>query len=232
MDDKNNLPSIYGNANIGTENINQEDMNTPTLKIVQSNTQGIENKKDGAYFRTDIKEQFDNVEVNLVYVSSAMVENYNKDGMEKVKMYYGFYAGTKDPFKMYVRGWGLSKHREFQTEFATLKHRFNIPMLALTVDLTTEKKAGTIEKTGKPYVTYMPVFNIVKDTKGVPLVEVDRDRVNFLIESARRFADISNIPSANDDEQNALIDASVQSEDEVQDLLTRTPESDTEQING
>lgn len=196
-----NSVSIYGDVSIGTENITTEDLNTPVLKILQPTTQGIENKKDGAFYRSDTKQQYESVDVNLVYVTTSEVENYDKTGLEKVKIYYGYYFGTNEPFKMYVRGWGLASHRDFQTEVMRIKKRYKVPMLALTVQLTTEKQNGIITDTGKPYTIYKVIFGIVKDIEGNPLIEQDSQRVKFLIESASRFASIST-PSVNDELQN------------------------------
>lgn len=188
-------------VNIGTEEVSQEDLNTPILKIIQSTTVGIDNMKIGAYYRSDIKEQFDEVDVNLVYVTTEESENYNKTAMEKVKVYYGFYNGTNEPFKMYVRGWGLASHRNFQTEVVGIKNRFKVPMLSLTVVLKTEKQQGTIKETGKPYTTYKPVFEIVKAEDGQPLVENDQERLGFLVKSVSKFS-ILTTPSVNDEAQN------------------------------
>ena len=193
--------SLYTDPSIGTENITTEDINTPVLKILQPTTQGIDNKKDGVYYRSDTKQQYEGVDVNLVYVTTTQVENYNKTGIEKVKMYYGFYFGTNEPFRMYIRGWGLAAHRDFQTEVMGIKNKLKIPMLALTIQLTTEKQSGTIADTGKPYTIYKPVFNVVKDKDNNPLIESDNQRVKFLVESAARFANIST-PSINDVAQN------------------------------
>lgn len=193
---------LYKDVNIGTESVTPEDLNTPVLKIMQPTTQGIDDMQIGAFYRTDTKQQYKELDVNLVAVSSQTMENYNKTGMENVKVYYGFFAGTNEPFKMYVRGWGLGSHREFQTEVLALKNKYNVPMLALTVALKTEKRQGTIQDTGKPYTIYSPVFDIVKFDDGVPVVEADPKRVDFLLEAADRF---SRLPqSDNDYEQNTI----------------------------
>jgi len=191
--------NLYKDVNIGTESITPEDLNTPVLKIMQPTTQGVDDMQIGAFYRTDTKQQYKEVDVNLVAVSSETVENFNKTGMENVKVYYGFFAGTNEPFKMYLRGWGLGAHRQFQTEVLSLKNKFNVPMLALTVSLKTEKQQGQLES-GKPYTIYKPVFDIVKFEDGIPVVEIDKKRVEFLLEAAQRF---STLPQSDHDyEQN------------------------------
>ena len=194
---------MYQNAvNIGTEEITQEDLNTPILKIVQSTSQDIENKKDGSFYRTDLKEQFDTVKVNLVYVSTIENDNYNKTAKEKVKVYFGFYAGTNEPFKMYLRGWGIAGHRDFQTEVMSIKNKYQIPMLSLTVNLKTEKQTGTIQDTGKPYTIFKPIFEIEKN-ENEPVIEMKTDRISFLVEASNRFREIS-LTSVNDEAQNEV----------------------------
>ena len=198
------VTAMYQNAAaIGTEEMTQSDMNTPILKIIQPNTQNIENKIDGSFYRSDTRETLDSVKVNLVYVTTKEVENYNKNGMETVKIYFGFYAGTQEPFKMYCRGWAMAGHRAFQTEIAHIKHKYNVPMLALTVELTTVKQMGTIADTGKPYTTYKPVFSVI-EIEGQPGIEMDSERISFLVEAADRFKGVASTSSANDEEQNEI----------------------------
>lgn len=183
-----------GTIDVGTEEMTQEDMNTPILKIIQSNTQDIENKHEGWFYRSDTKQQLETVDVNLVYVTTVEVENYNRTGMEKVKVYFGFYEGTTEPFKMFVRGWSLAGHREFQSEVGLMKNKFKVPMFGLHVTLSTEEKAGTLEN-GKSYKTNKLVFTIQKDPKdktGIkPLIEMNADRIGFLFEAASRFKNVA-----------------------------------------
>mgnify|MGYP001608539669 CR=1 FL=1 len=109
------LTLLYGGSvNIGTEEMGSEDLNTPILKIIQSNTQGIEYKQEGFFYRSDTNQTLESVKVNLIYVTTQEMENYNKTGLEKVKVYYGVYDGTFEPFKMFLRGWNLASHRDFQ----------------------------------------------------------------------------------------------------------------------
>ena len=202
------VASMYQNSvNIGTEEVGQQDLNTPTLKVIQNNTQGILGKTDGWYYRSDTKEQIDEVSVNLVYVTTQEMEDYEKKGTEQVKIYFGFYAGTNEPFKMFCRGWALGAHRAFQTQVARIKGKFQVPMLALTVNLTSEEQQGTIPDSNKPYLVYKPVFTILKTDDGkMPQVEMNPERISFLVESAKRFREVSSGVgsklSENDIEQN------------------------------
>ncbi len=189
-------------VNIGTEEVTQEDLNTPILKIIQSNTQDIADKKEGWFYRSDTQETLENVLVNLVYVTTIETENFNKTGQEKVKMYFGFYEGTNEPFKMYVRGWSLNGHRSFQSEVGMIKGKYQLPMFVLKVNLSTEKQQGTIKETGNPYTTYKLRFEIAKDTTGIPNIEQDVDRRKFLFDSVQKFKEVALVTSLNDEAQN------------------------------
>lgn len=183
-----------GTVDVGTEEMSSEDMNTPILKIIQSNTQGIDAKREGWFYRSDTKQQLEEVDVNFVHVTTVEVENYNKTGMEKVKVYFGFYDGTNEPFKMFVRGWSLAGHREFQSEVGLIKNKFKVPMFALHVTLSTEPKSGNLEN-GKSYSTHKLVATIQKDPKDSlrikPLVEMNSERISFLFEAASRFKQVA-----------------------------------------
>lgn len=192
LDEQKALAEMYnGTVDAGTEEIDQSDLNTPTLKAIQDNTKNIENKKVGWFYRTDTKEQLETVDVNLVYVTTVEKENYERTAIEKVKVYYGYYSGTKEPFKMFVQGWNLASHRVLQTEITMYKNRYKVPMFALTLHLTTGIKSGQIKKTGKDYSIFQIIFNVVKNpkdtTKTMPLVEMNPERISFLFESAERF---------------------------------------------
>lgn len=190
-------------VNVGTEEVTQEDLNTPNLKILQPTTQGIPDKKDGFYYRSDLKEQLQSVDVNLVYVTTIEGDNYNKTDKERFKVYFGFYKDSKEPFKMFVRGWGLNDHRSFQTEIFSMKKRYNVPMLALAVQLTTHPQTGTIKESGRPYTIYRPLFTIAKED-GKPVIETDPERIAFLVEAAKRFKEIASTTSVNDENQNEI----------------------------
>lgn len=187
VDVDNELSSLYGKkfTNAGTEEMNQEDLNTPTLKVVQDNTKNLPDKKVGYFLRSDTGEQLAEVYVNFVSVTTKEQENYDKDGTEKVKIYFGFYVGSNEPFKFYMRGAALGTHRKFQSELLTYKNRMKIPMFALTVRLSSIQVTGKTAK-GVEYDVRRPVFDIVK-TGGKPEVERNPDRIGFLLEAVERF---------------------------------------------
>jgi hypothetical protein len=198
---------MYQNTeNTGTEEISQEDLNTPILSINQPSTQDLANKKLGYFHRSDTNEDLEEVQANLVYVTTTEQENYNKTGLEKVKIYYGYYADTFEPFKLFIRGWSLGAHKMFQTEISHIKRVQRVPMFALRVKLTTEEQKGTIKDSGKPYSVFKIKFTILKDHTGRnPVIEMDTERISFLFESATRFKEAALIQTESDQEQSETL---------------------------
>lgn len=207
------IPSIYGsNANLGTEEMGVQDVNTPTLKVVQGTSHGIESPRLGSLYRTDLQEQMDDAYVNFVYVTTRESDNYNRTGKEAQKIYFGFFTGTQEPFKMFLRGWGNNAHRALQTQIAHIKAKYKIPMLALTIRVSTRVQEGVItsdDGRGKPYKTYVPVFTIEKHENGTPFIEEDPERVSFLVQAAGKFKGLAMNESElqeseHDEEQNDI----------------------------
>lgn len=190
------VSELYGESmmNAGTEEITSEDLNIPTLKLVQDNTKDLENKHVGWFCRSDTQEQMETVDVNLISVTTKVQENYKKDAMETVKIYFGYYAGTKEPFRMYLRGTSMQSHRMLQSEVLMYKNRYKIPMFALTVKLTSVQEKGNT-KENVPYDIRKYLFEIVKvpGDKSKPIVETNVDRVAFLYESVSKFKKVAEV---------------------------------------
>lgn len=194
---------MYQNvADLGTEEIDQSDLRTPLLKIIQENTREIDNKKVGWFYRSDTKEQIQYPEVTLVYVTTVEELDYKKKNMVKKKVYFGYYKDTNEPFKMYVQGWGMEGHRNFQTEVLQWKKRASVPMLALSIQLSTQSQQGEAAEDGTPYDIFKLVFKVLKDEEENILVQMNPKRISFLVESVSKFRDISTTSSENDDKQN------------------------------
>lgn len=193
--DINQILDMKDIVNVGTEDISQEDLNTPILKIIQSTTQDLDLSELGKLYRSDTQQYVDTIDVNLVCLTTEENENYNKTAVEKVKVYYGFYAGTTQPFKLYIRGWSIGAHRYFQTEIQNIKNKFKIPMFALTINISTDEQKGTMKDSGKPYTTFKYHFDILKDPEDAsgqkPLIELNKERQGFLFEAALRFKEMA-----------------------------------------
>lgn len=183
---------LYGTkyANAGTEEVSQDDINTPVLKLIQDSTKNLPDKKVGWFHRSDTGEQLETVDVNFVYVTTKEGLNYKKNAMEKYKVYFGFYTGNKEPFKMFIRGKSLASHRQLQSEILSYKNRHNLPMFALTVRLSSRQEIGTA-KDGSGYDIRQIIFTILKDENGTPIIETDPNRVGFLLEAVERFKGVA-----------------------------------------
>ena len=190
------VPSDFlkDSVNAGTEEVNQSDLNTPTLRIIQKTSEiDLEDKKTGWFYRKDTGTQHESVDVHLVYVTTRITDNFAKTSQETQKIYYGFYKGTKEPFKLYIRGWSMQGHREFQSEVALIKGRYRMPMYSLTVRLTTKEVQGTQKDSGKAYTTSRLVFNIEKDDEGKPSCTMDLEYADFLYASIDKFKQVAMI---------------------------------------
>lgn len=189
-----NALAIYGESvNLGTEQISQEDINLPTLKIIQSNTTDITNKIDGYFYRSDTQEQLKEVEVTFVYVDKKEVDNYTATGKDQVRIYYGFYSNTKEPFRFFIRtkSWSIQAHRDFQSFVAMVKGKYKVPMFALTVRLSTTPQQGILPDSNKPYTVHRLLITPLRDEKGMPLIEKDSLRIGFLADSIQKFREVS-----------------------------------------
>lgn len=193
------IKELYGNSfkNAGTEEIDQSDLNTPSLILMQSNTD-IEDRIPGSYYRSDTKQMMKTVCVNFVYVTNKVKHNEKKNIDEPYKEYYGFFAGTNEPFRMKMKGWGLGAHRELQTEVSVYKSKLGVPMFALTVEISSERKEG-ITKKGEEYKIYKIICDIHKDGK-LPVIENDPDRVGFLLESIDKFKKFNPIENSEEED--------------------------------
>jgi len=193
------LASIFKNDVVaGTEDIGVDDLNTPQLKLVQSNKRPeLSNGKkaeDGFFFRTDTKEQMETVEVTMLVVRKVYTLNYKKDGTERQHIYFGTYAGVVEPFRMFCRGWSLNGSREFLTEVKQIQRKLSLPMYALKVKLSSVPRVGTT-KDGAEYSVYSTVITVQKDPNGMPIIETDPERVEIMRRFVERFSamDVKNV---------------------------------------
>lgn len=199
------LASIFKSDVVaGTEDIGVDDINTPQLKLVQSNKRpelGSGKKaEDGWFFRTDTREQMETVDVTMLVVRKVYTLNYKKDGNERQHIYFGTYADVVEPFRMFCRGWSLNGSREFLTEVRQIQRKLSLPMYALKVRLSSVPRVGTT-KDGAEYSVYSTVMTILKDEKGEPLFETDPERVEMLRRFVERFSamDVKNVAEEGDE---------------------------------
>lgn len=191
------LAQMYqGSVNVGTKEVTQEDLETPTLKLISKNPELIELADKGEmnvgwYYRKDLGIQMETIDVNLVCLKKSYAEYDGK--VSRQYLFYGVYAdGGTDVFRMYVSGgWNLGGARTFNAEVARIKKDHGLPMYPLKVRLSSVIQKGTFphKSTGQPipYVTYQFVAKVLKDENGNPQLEQDMGRGDFLREIAERF---------------------------------------------
>ncbi len=194
-DAKNDISVLYGRkiAKLGREEMGSEDFNIPYLILLQTGTDIPElrgKSKTGYYYRSDTAEQIEKPLVTFVYVTNEERYNDKKKLTLKNKAYFGFYQNTQEPFKLRMSGFGFAAHKQLQTELSMYENRYEVPMFALTVELSSENKSG-VTKDGEKYNVEKIVCSIVKNEDGTPNIELDPARIGFLAESIDRFKQVA-----------------------------------------
>lgn len=182
----------HANRGLGTETVTPEDLETPTLKVTQSNSkhtlQGGARPSLGMFYKTDEQKEYKSVEVNFLIVKKSMAENFNRNGLIRQHIFYGFYMDTMDPFRMFLTGYNLDGSRKLLTEVKRIERTLGFPMCSLRVRLTSKMLSVSAGKdSNQMNDIYVMVPEILKDKDGIPMVEENLDRAQFLIQSAKGF---------------------------------------------
>lgn len=240
------LSKMYADsATVGAENLSG---GLPLLKVhaVGKSNNELANggePEDGSFYYGPTKEQFKEIEVHILTVSRGFKAEGMPDKNGKTEPKFNQLVGGVivdtfgyKPFIMYFLGkklpnlWAFGKDAKKYT-------RAGIPMFALLVKMTTEKVPNSFGK------SWLVDFEIVKFKDGNPTLVHDIEEFNYLKENVETIKDsiesiieAKDITEAESEPTVSVIDSrqydpSIQTEDEVNDLLSRTPESDTEQLN-
>ncbi len=179
------------NASAGTENLGGASM--PTLKVVGANTDLPEGVSAGVgdFFLTSTQETFKELTVSVLTVSRSfyalgMATEGKKAEPRFTQLLGGIVLDTMQPFVLYVTGTKLNNLWEFAKEMSPFtKNKMSpIPMFAFQVKMTTEKvktKFGS---------TYVIVFTIVKNDKGVAQLIVDPEKLQILRTSVTKCQEL------------------------------------------
>ena len=186
------LAALYhGDAGVGTKMVGSEDVEVPSLVIVQKTSDLTlpegEGMKLGYLYRSDTQAQRKELLVNILCFKKVWAENFNKTAEERKHIYYGAFDGGSDIFRMYLRGWSLTGSRKFLSEVKRLQLKHRLPMYSLKVRLSVKEEHGTIKNTGQAYTTFSMVLTPIKDSEGLPLVEEDMGRATWLQGMATNF---------------------------------------------
>lgn len=171
------LAQMYAdNAHVGAENIAGS---LPLLKVHQAgkskNTLANGQEPDnGNFFYQQTGEEFKDVLIHVLTISRGFkAPGLNGQGEDKFNQILGGCiieeGNTFKPFIMYFTGKKLRNLWDFGKEAAKYTHKkpLSIPMFALTVKLTTEKKDNDF---GYSFVVN---FEIVKNEQGDPKLITD-----------------------------------------------------------
>jgi hypothetical protein len=182
------IARIYNDPNLGTECITPEDLAPTRLKVLYATSKAElpqgEAINPGYFHRDDLNQQFKSIRVSFITVKKTEQENFNKTGFEAVKNFYGIFEGNIDPFLYTVRSTALSSASKFLSEVKRIQHKYKLPMYALKVELTTNKRETFDKKTGQKGLVYLPVFTVLKDKDGFPVFETDEGKAAFMRELA------------------------------------------------
>lgn len=170
------------NSKVGSENLGGE---TPQLKVHatgRSNNELADGSEpmDGYFFYKPTAEQFKSVDIHVLTISKGFrapaIEEGKPDVFNQIMGGVIIDNGEYKPFIMYFTGLKLSNLWEFGKLAAkyTRAKPIGIPMFALTIRLTTEKKANNY---GKSWIVN---FEIVKNDNGSPKLVLDETVFKFL----------------------------------------------------
>jgi len=180
------LKKYQENAVVGAENLGGV---SPLLKVHSAgrSTSNIladgGEPDDGAFFYQPTAEQFKEVECHILTISKG----FRADGIDKKNVFNQIMAGVvvnggvAKAFLMYMTGVKLSPMWDFGKEASkyTRAKPFGIPMFALRVKLTTEKKVVEY-KPGKKTNVWLIKFEIMKNEDGSPVLVTDPKAFDYL----------------------------------------------------
>lgn len=143
------------NANIGLEDLDPEDMPTPTLTLIQRTSKVVDSSgrpyMPGTFYYKATKQNLPEVKASILVFTKQESPSYNdKNVMERVYVFLGAIMPELQPFKMFLRSSGIGAAKQFLGEVKALKK----PMYALDVEIFSVKR----ENEFGPY--YVPQFNI------------------------------------------------------------------------
>jgi len=186
---------FHNNADIGTKQVSSEDVEIPSLRLIQKTSEleitGAEPAKLGYLYRSDSMVQRKEMLVNILCFKKVWADNFNRTAEERKHIYFGVFLGSSDIFRMYLRGWSLTGSRKFLSEVKRMQSKFKLPMYALQVRLSGKEEHGVIKETSQPYTTFSMVMTVVKNAGGMPLVEEDPGRAAWLKEMALNFESLN-----------------------------------------
>lgn len=103
------------NLNVGMEEVTTDDIPTPTLSLIQSNSEVMEANNLGKWFYKGNEKTYDTVECYLLAMTKKEMPKYSEKTVnEMVHIYLGVFADNLEPFMLFLRNYGLGASRQFQ----------------------------------------------------------------------------------------------------------------------
>jgi len=186
--DKKVLAMLTEDPTYGTEDMG-ESGGLPMLKITSSmSKENILTNGNmatvGRIYHTELKQEFDELEVNFTYVGQFELPDYVTQEPKMTYVLGGVLKSDNSPFIMFAKGFSLQNMWSFSGEITNIRNRFKLPMYCLNVTLGTAKRPHDKYKT-------VDVWNwkIQRDENTAPVIEQDPGRISFLKDSVAIFKD-------------------------------------------
>ena len=126
-------------ANLGLEQVEQEDIPTPTLLLTQDISKVVDANgvkiPAGKFYYSGTGEVFDEVEGTLLILSKKETPDYQTKEPTRTHIYLGVINANNMPFLMWFKNTGLFSSREFIGKVKAMK----VPMFSLNVKLLPEQ---------------------------------------------------------------------------------------------
>ncbi len=137
----------------------------------------------GKLYHTELKKDYKTINANIVYLGQYDLPDFVDKSVKKMTYVAG--AVNRDdntPFIIFIKGFSLQAVWDFLKDIGSVKTRYKIPMYPLNV---------TIGVKNRPHEKYKDVnvwdFQIGRDKEGVPIIEKDMGRLQFLDDSIEMF---------------------------------------------
>lgn len=130
-------------ANLGMETVTPDDLSTPTLNLIQSNSKVRDESgrpyTPGDFYHTKTKKIYKTVDVAFLQFSKGDYPSYSdKSVLVHTYVYYGVTLPDMEPFKIYLRNAGIGEAKKFNTDVVSMKR----PLFALNVTLSSREING------------------------------------------------------------------------------------------
>jgi hypothetical protein len=170
--------------------------------------------RPGKYYHTATKEQYDDLQVNLLYIKKTEMMRFDKSGTQLTYIVGGIIREKNVPFIMYVKGISLGQLFEYMKKINEyMSHPdMPIPMYALVTRLSTvdrDSKYGKVKAMN---------FEVVKNDKNQPVIETDMKTITMFKEGIPKIKGAIDRMLSKDSRQEDTYEESILRGDSAQDM--------------